>query len=159
MTQGDRDEPRSWNDNLKATAGSQSGSSAARGAPVAGKLSLGQRWRKAQPTKGTLLWTIVASVALTVMIGFLWGGWVTTAKAETMAASAAKVAVAERLAPICVAQFNADPDKEAKLGEMLGMTSFQTAKFVQEQGWATITGVETPDRQVADACMKLLMTP
>jgi hypothetical protein len=157
--QSERDEPRSWNDNLKSTAGSQSNSSSARGAPVTKKPSIGQRWSNAQPTKMTVVWACLASIALTLLIGFVWGGWVTSAKAETMAASAAKVAVVERLAPICVAQFNADPDKTAKFGEMSAMTTFQTAKYVQEQGWATITGVETPDRQVADACLKLLLTP
>lgn len=159
MTQSERDEPRSWNDNLKSTAGSQSNSSAARGAPVTKKPSMGERWRKAQPSKMTVVWACLASIALTILIGFMWGGWVTNARAATMATTAARTAVVERLAPICVAQFNADPDKAAKLGEMSAMTSFQTAKFVQEQGWATIAGVEAPDRQVADACTKLLLTP
>ena len=69
----------------------------------------------------------------------------------------ANEAVVQRLAPICVAQFNMDPEKAAKLGEMDGMSSSQTVKYVQEQGWATITGVEKPDRKVADACIKLLL--
>lgn len=155
--QSDRDEPRSWNDNLKSTAGSQSNSSSARGTPVTGKPSMGQRWRNAQPTKMTLLWACLASIALTVMIGFLWGGWVTSAKADKTAQTLASAAVVERLTPICVEQFNQDPDKAQKLGEMTAMSSSASVKYVQEQGWATIAGVETPDRKVADSCTKLIL--
>ena len=73
--------------------------------------------------------------------------------AETLA----KDAVIERLAPICVSQFNQDPDAALKLDEMKGKTSYRRAQYVQEQGWATITGDEKPDRKVADACTKLLL--
>ena len=73
----------------------------------------------------------------------------------------AKDAVVQRLAPICVDQFNQDPDKALKLDELNGLTSYQRAQYVQDQGWATIPGEEKPDRLVADACAKLLleMTP
>jgi hypothetical protein len=69
----------------------------------------------------------------------------------------AKDAVVQRLVPICVAQFNQDPDKVLKLDEMNGMTSYKRAQYVQDQGWATISGEEKPDRNVADACTRLLL--
>lgn len=66
-------------------------------------------------------------------------------------------ALVERLAPICMDQFNRDPDKAAKTIEMAGMTSTETSKYVQDHGWATIAGVDKPDRKVADACTKLML--
>ena len=57
-----------------------------------GKLSVGQRWSEARPTKTLLFWSCVASMVLTMIVGFSWGGWVTggTARqtAETMASDA-----------------------------------------------------------------------
>lgn len=121
------------------------------------KPSLTQRWRDAQPSKTVLFWSCLVSVILTMVIGFNWGGWVTAASAQKAGESMAKDAVIQRLVPICVEQFNQDPDKVAKLGELTGMTSSQRTRFVQDQGWATISGDEKPDRNVTNACAKLLL--
>lgn len=58
---------------------------------------------------------------------------------------------------ICVAQFDQDPGKEQKLGELKAKSSYQRDDYVKEQGWATLPGEEKPDSKVADACAKLLM--
>jgi hypothetical protein len=121
------------------------------------KPSFGQRWRNAQPSKTLLFWACVASIILTMIVGFTWAGWVTAGTAQKTAETMAKNAVVQRLAPICVAQFNQDPDKAMKLDEMNGLSSYQRAQYVQDQGWATISGQEKPDRNVADACTKLLL--
>jgi len=121
------------------------------------KPSFGQRWKSLQPTKAHLVWACMITAILTMIIGFNWGGWVTAGSAQTAAEAMAKDAVIQRLAPICVAQFNLDPEKVQKLGEMNELTSYQRSQFVRDQGWATISGVEKPDTKVADACTKLLL--
>jgi hypothetical protein len=35
--------------------------------------------------------------------------------------------------------------------------NYQRDDYVKEQGWATMPGEDEPDRQVADACAKLLV--
>ena len=45
------------------------------------------------------------------VVGFNYGGWVTTGSAEAMAKEIAANAVAERLGTICVAQFNKDSQR------------------------------------------------
>lgn len=120
--------------------------------------SLGQRWQSLQPTKAHLVWACLATAILTMIIGFNWGGWMSTTNAEKMADTMAKDAVIQRLAPICVAQFNQDGEKDAKLIEMnTKLTSSQKAQFVRDQGWATIAGEEKPDSKVATACVNLLI--
>ena len=121
------------------------------------KPSIGQRWRDAQPTKTTLFWACLASVVLTIVVGFAWGGWVTGGSSLKAGVTVGKDAVILRLAPICVAQFNQDPEKALKLDELNGMSSYQRAQYVQDQGWATMPGEEKPDRKVAEACAKLLI--
>jgi hypothetical protein len=81
----------------------------------------------------------------------------TTSGAQTLADATAKSAVIERLAPMCVAQFNADPDKEQKLLTLQEGSSYERTKFVTDQGWATLPGETKPTTQVASACATLLM--
>ena len=115
------------------------------------------KWQAYQPSKSLLLWALVAGVVLTLIIGFAWGGWMTRSAASKLADATASAAVAARLAPICVAQFNLDPDKDAKLLEMSTLSSSKRAEYVRTQGWAVMPGEEKPDRLVVDGCTKLLM--
>ena len=121
------------------------------------KVSLGQRWREAQMKKTGVFWSLVAVVVVTMIIGFAWGGWVTGGTAEKIAEEMAEDAVVLRLAPICVFQFNQDPEKDQKLKELKETSNWKRGDFVEEQGWATMPGEEEPDSKVADACANLLI--
>jgi hypothetical protein len=120
-------------------------------------LSMGQRWREAQPTKSMTFWACIASVVLTMIVGFAWGGWVTGGTAQKMADTRADDAVTKRLAPICVVQFQRDPGKVQKLVALQGTDSWQRDGYVEKQGWATMPGEEKSDSKVAEACAQLLV--
>jgi len=122
-----------------------------------GKVSVGQRWQDAQPTKTILFWSCMASVVVTMIVGFAWGGWVTGGTAQKMAEVMADDAIVKRLAPICVVQFNRDPGKDQKLAALKGTDSWQRDGFVEKQGWATMPGEGKSDSKVAEACAKLLL--
>jgi hypothetical protein len=121
------------------------------------KVSLRGRWDGARATKRVVFGIALAAVVLTLIVGFNWGGWVTGGSARDMAVKSGKDAVIQRLAPICVYQFNQDPEKDQKLSELKETSSYQRDNYVQEQGWATMPGEEKPDNKVADACAKLLV--
>ena len=156
MEQDVRDEPRPANDSRKRTPVESGKVNTVK--TVESKPSLGQRWRECPTDKDDSLLGLSGQYypddGCRLHLGRLGDRrWTAQKAAETMA----KDAVVERLAPICVAQFNQDPDKALKLDEMNGLTSYQRAQYVQDQGWATISGEEKPDRKVADACTKLLL--
>jgi hypothetical protein len=117
------------------------------------KLGYRQRWDKARATKRVVFGFALAAIVLTLIVGFNWGGWVTGGTAQAMANDA----VVQRLASVCVAQFDQDPGNQQKLGELKETSSYQRDDYVMEQGWATIPGEEKPDNKVADACAKLLV--
>ena len=121
------------------------------------KASFGQWWSAARPTKTIVFWSWVASIILTMIVGFAWGGWVTGGTAQKMAEVMAQDAVVQRLAPICVTRFNQDPGKDQKLIELKGTKSYQRGAYVKTQGWATIPGEAEPNGKVATECAKLLM--
>jgi hypothetical protein len=121
------------------------------------KVSYRQRWDKARATKKVVFWAIIGSIVLTMIVGFNWGGWVTGSTAQKMSVAMAQDAVVQRLAPICVVQFNQDPEKAQKLIEFNGVKNYQRDDYVKDQGWATMPGEDQPDSKVADACAKLLV--
>ena len=121
------------------------------------KLSFGQRWDEARPTKTVVFWSWVGSVVLTMIIGFAWGGWVTGGTAQSMAEKMAEDAVVKRLAPMCVIQFKQAPGKDQKLKDLEKTDSWQRSEFIEKQGWATMPGEEKPDSKVATECARLLL--
>ena len=111
----------------------------------------------ARPTKTLLFWSCVASMVLTMIVGFSWGGWVTGGTARQTAETMASDAIVRRLAPICVVQSARDMGKGAKLVALKDESSWQRGEYVGKQGWATMPGEQEPDRRVAEACATLLL--
>jgi hypothetical protein len=85
-------------------------------------------------------------------------GWVVTSgtaqmKTKQMVASA----VMNRLAPISVAQFMQDPNKEERLSELKKVDYWKRGEYVQKQGWATMPGEKEADSGLADECARRLV--
>lgn len=116
-----------------------------------------QQWNDRRPTKTMLAWACIAAVALTLLVGFQVAGWQTAGDAQTMATSAADLAVVDRLASICVAQSNLDPERDQKLVALRESSAYQRGKFVTDQQWATMPGDDAPVGKVAEACARLLV--
>lgn len=146
-------EHRADNDNRKAKTSTPISSSA----PTQPKqLTARQRWNAFQLTKTTAAWLCVAMIIGTMVVGFTWGGWVTTNTSVRNANTVAHDAVIERLATICVAQFEQDAAKAEKLVAFQAVTDYQQRNFVRDQGWATMPGDEQSSTQVATACAEAL---
>ena len=121
------------------------------------KQTLGARWEEFRPTKAQAAWACVACVALTLVAGFAWGGWVTGGTARKMADDAARGAREQLAAAVCVDRFLAAADARTRLAALKGITgSYRQGKFVEEGGWATMPGSERADNRVAGACAKRL---
>ena len=119
--------------------------------------SLGQKWSVARPTKTAVAWSCIASIIVTMIVGFTWGGWVTGGTALKMAEASGEDAVVKRLAPVCVVQFKQDARKTQKLQGLKETGTWEQADFVKKQGWATMPGAQEPDNKVAGECAKLLL--
>jgi hypothetical protein len=117
-----------------------------------------QRWNKAKPTKTVTFWIAVGAILLTMYLGFAQAGWVTGGTALQMAERTSEEAVVARLAPICVAQFDQDIERDQKLTDLKEVTtSTRRATFVKDQGWATMPGESGPDDKVARECAEQIM--
>lgn len=105
----------------------------------------------------TVVWSAIGGAIVAMIIGFVWGGWVLGSDSQDMGRQMAQSAVVERLAPICVMQFNQDPERDKKLKELKDTDAWKRDQYVKDQGWATMPFEKEPDSLVADRCSELIM--
>ena len=97
--------------------------------------------------------------ALVLLIVIFSTGWaVTSSSADKKAEEMVEDAVIDRLASIGIAQFHQDPDRETQLNELKETDSWKRGDYVEETGWATMPGDESPDPKVADEVARQLMS-
>jgi hypothetical protein len=104
-------------------------------------------------------WGMAVGMVVLLIVIFSAGWVVTRGSAKAEAKTIAADAVMNRLAPIAVAQFMQDPNKEERLKEMKKLDSWgenNRSNYVQKQGWATMPGEKKPDEQVADEVARRL---
>jgi hypothetical protein len=104
-----------------------------------------------------LLWSAAGGAVAAVIVGFALAGWKTAGSADALAQQAAAEAVTERLAPICAALAERDPEQKTKLTALTDTSSWQRGDVLAGFGWATMPGERDPDAEVADACALLIL--
>jgi alpha/beta superfamily hydrolase len=102
------------------------------------------------------VWGAVAGAVAMTIVGFSWGGWVTGGTAGQMAKTQADAAVVAAIAPICVENFQQQPDAVANLAALKETSTYQQAGFIEKGGWATMAGAERPHSGTARACAEML---
>jgi hypothetical protein len=96
-----------------------------------------------------------------MIIGFSWGGWVTSSTARNQTTAAAHDAVVAALAPICAERFRTQSDVPA-IAELAKASSWQRGSVVEKSGFALMPGGKTADMDIADvarACADILASP
>ncbi len=120
--------------------------------------SLARRWEAYRPSKGIWLWSCVACIVATMVIGFTWGGWVTGGTATSLAAEAASGATAQLAAADCVSRFDSGPDATAQLAALKKADSYERSELIKKAGWATMPGSKDPVAGAADICARQLVS-
>lgn len=113
---------------------------------------LRQNWNDYQPSKTALFWLCMVSIALTVFIGFKWGGWVTGGGARDLANRAAANSRAELAAVVCVDRFTKASDAQAQLASLSQVAAWTRYRTLEEAGWVTLPGFDKPVAAAAELC-------
>ena len=106
------------------------------------------------------VWSAIGGAIVLLIVIFSAGWVVTSGSAQAKAEEMAENAVVDRLAPICVAQFQQDPNKEERLKELKKRDSWgkdNRRDLVKELGWATMPGEKEPDSKVTLECVNRLV--
>ncbi|HVC50943.1 MAG TPA: hypothetical protein VND87_02865 [Stellaceae bacterium] len=83
-------------------------------------------------------------------------GWTSSSTAQRQAARQSEEAVVAALAPVCAANFMAQPDASAKKATLANTTSWQRRDIFPEK-WVTLPGATSPDSGLIAACSKLVL--
>jgi hypothetical protein len=104
------------------------------------------------------LWGAAGGAILLAIVGFTWGGWMTTSAANKLADQRADTAVVAILTPICVEKLQQNGDAIANLAALKKISStWEQGNFVEKGGWATRPGASSPDYILARACAEKLV--
>lgn len=98
----------------------------------------------------------VIGAALVGIVGFSWGGWVTGSTANDRAMTMSRDDVVASMVPVCLDLAQSDPARAEKLATIRDATTFQRRNALMEAGWATMPGTDTPNRDIAQACLEEL---
>jgi hypothetical protein len=99
------------------------------------------------------IWGVIGGAIAAIVIGFVWGGWVTGGTATKMEAASAEAAIVLAFTPLCVANAQEQPEQIALLK---GEKTWDQDDFVVEAGWvANVTEEYRAD--VARACAKAVL--
>lgn len=110
-----------------------------------------------RPSKILWLWSLVGASVLTMIVGFTWGGWTTSASVREMTMVAARDARAELVADICVHDFISASDSGQNLQALKATSSWERENFIKEGGWTKIAGIDGPVINAANNCAEQLM--
>ena len=96
--------------------------------------------------------------AIVLMIVAFSANWVVTVgAAQEEAERMAQKAVVDKLVPICVAQFEQDPNKAEDLQKLKAQSTWARSDFIEEQGWATMPGSQSANTNISDECAEKIM--
>jgi hypothetical protein len=99
------------------------------------------------------IWGAIGGAIAAMIIGFVWGGWVTGGTAGQMASASAQDASVLALTPLCVAKGEQQPEQLVLLKKE---SSWSRGDFVTKAGW--VANVNEKYRStVATACATALV--
>jgi hypothetical protein len=92
-------------------------------------------------------------------VGFTTVGWMTGARAGAMAQQMGRDRVMAAMVPVCVERSRADPARLAHLATIGQASGPGRRDALMTTGWANMPDSQTPDRDLADACLLELDLP
>jgi hypothetical protein len=102
------------------------------------------------------IWGAIVGAAAIGIVGFTWGGWVTTGTANDRAMAMSHDEVVAAMVPVCLELSRTDPDRLVKLTGIRDLATYRRRDALMEAGWATVPGSDAPDRDIAGACLASL---
>ena len=105
----------------------------------------------------TFTWGMAVGMVVLLIVVFSAGWVVTSNSAKATAHEISTNAVMDRLAPISLTQFMQDPNRKERLKEMKDLDSWKRGEYVQKQGWVTMPGSKSPNREIDYEVAKRIM--
>lgn len=105
------------------------------------------------------LWGAVCGAAALAIVGFSWGGWVTSGSAQKTAGIERTSAIAAALTPYCLDRAKSDPASAQVMADLNAAGTYGRSDVIKKAGWATPLGSTEPNPDLAQACQIALGKP
>lgn len=115
-----------------------------------------QNWEEYKPSKAVWFWSCAGAAALTIIVGFGLGGWVTSSTASEQVSTSTDKAVAQLAASICANRFMAAADAEIALSELKEVDAWKQDNAIEKGGWVTFAKMTEPVHGAAKLCVEQL---
>ncbi|WP_138936648.1 hypothetical protein [Roseovarius arcticus] len=99
------------------------------------------------------VWGAIGGAVAAMIIGFVWGGWVTGGTAGKMETASAETAIVQAFTPLCVTKAEQQPEQLPALKEE---SRYKRDDFVIEAGWVNNVSEKYRD-EVAKACASIVV--
>ncbi len=100
---------------------------------------------------------LAVGAAITMIVGFNWGGWHAGGTVKTMVAMATDAGRVTAMADICVVSYKAQPEAAANLAALKKLTSsYDRSDSVKKSGAANTPGTKESEYNVAKSCAEKL---
>ena len=109
-----------------------------------------------QHSKPFLLGALSGAVLIS-MLGFNLIGWKTTATSDRLVKTQSEAAVSTALANICVVQFKAAKDFDARLVTLKAAERYSRPQLIEKEGFATMPGDKAAISGVSEVCSNILV--
>ena len=94
------------------------------------------------------IWGLILGAAITMIVGFSWGGWTTANTTKKLTHNA----VVEEQSAICIAQFMAGENQAERMKDFQKESRWQRPDFITKGGWDKMPGQEVAMNGVNRAC-------
>jgi hypothetical protein len=106
----------------------------------------------------SLVGAVLGGVAVAA-VGFTAAGWMTEASAGAMAQQMGRDRMMAAMVPVCAERSRADPARLAHLATIGQASGTGRRDALMMTGWANMPDSQTPNRDLADACLLELDLP
>ncbi len=100
------------------------------------------------------VWGFIIGAIVAMIIGFTWGGWITSSTSQQITKEAVSASQIASQAAICVTQFVNDPKYTENLAAVQKLDSWDRQQFIEKGGWDKMPGQKEALAGVAEACGK-----
>ena len=115
---------------------------------MAGKVG----WSAYRPSKAIWFWSCAGCIVATLLVGFVWLGWVSGGTADEMARDASEQGRANLAAELCVFRFMDAPDAADRLAELNEQSTRQRDDYIESGGWVTFVELDGVVGGAAQLC-------
>ncbi len=106
----------------------------------------------------SFLFGVLLGVCVTLIIGFGFSDWKTTAKGTAQSEKDSDRAVINALSAVCVERFKKDVNYDDNLKKLIKVDQFTVGDFMEIGGWSKFSTSSGFELEISNLCAKIILS-